>query len=437
MTATRERAVLHAHRRPSGPSLGPVPLAGVVVVEVGLAGAVALVALDRGLLPAAGIVLSLALLVGLLRIRGRWLVAWIGLAVRFRVRARVRDAEPAALESGDAPATPGTAGDPRLRLLRLLTGDLTVARTRDHDGRDVGLVAHGGAWSAVLALDPAAPEGAGGLLADDAEVSFPLGALAGCLSDRGVVLDALAAVWHCRPGGTDLDDESPAVAAYREILGPLPPVARREAWLVVRLDPARCPDAVAERGGGVVGAQRAVVGALARIGRVLGDHGLAVRPLTAEELLAAATTAADAADPGATAGSLPDRLEEHWGAVVVGEVGHAAFAVTSWPTTAVPETLTALTGTSARSVTLALTLEPDPAAGPDAGERGAGPRGGTTGGPVGLRGTVRLTAATPSTLTDAGLELVHRARGLGVGLDPLDGQHAAGLAATLPLGVVP
>lgn len=432
MTITSGRTVLFAHRRPSGPSVGPVPLAGVVVVEVGLAVAVALVALDRGLLPVAGIVLSLALLVGLLRVRGRWLTAWIGLAVRFRLRSRVRDAEPAALESGDATGTPGTAGDPRLRVLRLLTGDLTVARTRDHDGREVGLVAHGGAWSAVLALDPTSPDGAGGLLADDADVSFPLGALAGCLSDRGVVLDALSAVWHCRPGGGDLDDGSAAVAAYREILGPLPPVARREAWLVVRLDPARCPDAVAERGGSVVGAQRAVVGALARIGRVLADEGLAVRPLTADEVLGAATTAADAAEPGAAPGVLPDRLEEHWGAVVVGEVGHAAFAVTAWPTAAVPATLAVLTGTSARSATLALTLEPDPAAAADPDRRD-----GATDGPVGLRGTVRLTAATPAALIEAGLDLVERARGIGVGLDPLDGQHAAGLGATLPLGVAP
>lgn len=417
-TMSDPQAVLGAHRRPSGPSLGPVPLAGVVVVEVGLAVAVGLLAVDRGLLPVAGIVLSLALLVGLLRVRGRPVTAWIGLAVRFRLRTRVRAAEPT-----------GSDADARVRLLRLLTGDLTVARTRDHDGREVGLVAHGGAWSAVLALDPADPDGAGGLLADDGELSFPLGALAGCLADRGVVLDALSAVWHCRPGGAELDEGAPAVAAYREILGPLPPVARREAWLVVRLDPARCPDAVAERGGGVLGAQRAVVGALARIGRVLADHGLAVRPLTADEVLDAATTAADV-DAPAVAGALPDRLEEHWGAVVVDEVGHAGFAVTSWPRGTVPGTLTALTGTTARSATLALTLEPDPAADTSA-------RGWATDAPVGLRGTVRLTAATPGALTDAGLELVDRAGALGVRLDPLDGQHAAGLAATLPLGVTP
>jgi type VII secretion protein EccE len=406
LVVSRARPAISPRRRTAGPSLGPVPLAGVVVLEAGLAVAVALVALDRGLAPLAGVVLSAALLVGLLRVRGRWLVQWLGLALRYRLRVREREAEPLAADA-----------DARVRTLRLLTGDLAVARARDHDGREVGLLGHAGGWSAVLALDPAGADGGAGLVAGDAQAgaaSFPLAALAGTLADRGVVLDAVSAVWHCRP----VTDDTPAAAAYREVLGPLPPVSRREAWLVVRLDPARCPDAVAERGGGVVGAHRAVVGALARISRVLADHDAAVRPLGADEVLDAAVEAADAdGDPG-------DRLKEHWRAVVVGEVGHAAFGVTRWPADTAPERLTDLTdltATVARTCTLALTLEPDATA--DA--------------TVGLRGTVRLTADTPDALAVAGRELVARGHALGVSLDPLDGQHAAALAATLPSGTAP
>ncbi|MFC5142835.1 type VII secretion protein EccE [Actinomycetospora rhizophila] len=386
---------LTVQRRPSGPALGRVPLVAIVVVEVGLAVAVALVAVDRRLLPLAGVVLSAGLLVGLLRVRRRWLVQWIGLALRFRVRVRERESEQAADDV-----------DPRLRTLRLLTGDLAVARARDHEGREVGLLGHGGGWSAVLALDPEGADGGATLVPSDS-TSFPLAALAGCLADRGVVLDAVSALWHCRP----VDDDTPAAEAYREVLGSLPALSRREAWLVVRLDPARCPDAVAERGGGVLGAHRAVVGALARIGRVLADHGTPVRPLAADEVLDAATEAADTPGHGS-------RLVEHWKAVVVGEVGHAAYAVTGWPD--VPERLTGLTATTGRTSTLALTLEPDP-------------RSGT----VGLRGTVRLTADTPDALEECGRELVARGHALGVALDALDGQHAAGLAATLPLGARP
>ncbi|MDD7938546.1 type VII secretion protein EccE [Actinomycetospora lutea] len=393
---------LTAHRRPSGPSLGRVPLVAIVVVEVGLAAAVSLVAVDRRLLPLAGVVLSAGLLVGLLRVRRRWLVQWIGLALRFRVRVRERESERA---TDDV--------DPRLRTLRLLTGDLTVTRARDHDGREVGLIGHGGGWSAVLALDPEGADGGAALVPGDAETdaaSFPLAALAGCLADRGVVLDAVSALWHCRP----VEDDTPAAEAYREVLGSLPALSRREAWLVVRLDPARCPDAVAERGGGVLGAHRAVVGALARIGRVLADHGTPVRPLAADEVLDAATEAADTPGEGG-------RLVEHWRAVVVGEVGHAAYAVTGWPAGAAPERLTGLTATAGRTCTLSLTLEPDPRS-PDT---------------VGLRGTVRLTGDTPDALEESGRELVARGHALGVALDALDGQHAAGLAATLPLGARP
>ncbi|GLZ44610.1 type VII secretion protein EccE [Actinomycetospora sp. NBRC 106375] len=407
LVVARGRPEPTVRRRPSGPSLGPVPLVGVVVVEIGLAAAVALVAADRRLLPLAGVVLSAGIVVGLLRVRRRWLVEWIGLALRFRLRVRERVAEP--LDAGT---------DPRLRVLRLLTGDLTVARTRDHDGREVGLLGHGGGWSAVLALDPTDLDGGARLVAPDAAgdaTSFPLAAVAGCLADRGVVLDAVSALWHCRPLAT----ESPAAAAYREVLGPLPPLARREAWLVVRLDPQRCPDAVAERGGGVVGAHRAVVGALARISRVLADHGTPVRPLGADDVLDAATGAADSGD------ELAERLTEHWRAVVVGEVGHASYAVTRWPTGMAPDRLSGLTATSGRSCTLALTLEPDP-------------RGDGDGAPtVGLRGTARITADTPEALDEAGGELVARGHALGIALDPLDGRHAAGLAATLPVGAVP
>lgn len=404
---------LTVHRRPSGPSLGGVPLVAIVVVEVGLAAAVALVAADRRFLPLAGVVLSAGLLVGLLRVRRRWLVQWIGLALRFRVRVRERESEPAADDV-----------DPRLRTLRLLTGDLAVAHARDHDGREVGLLGHGGGWSAVLALDPTGTDG-GAALVPAGSVSFPLAALAGCLADRGVVLDAVSALWHCRP----VDDDTPAAEAYREVLGGLPALSRREAWLVVRLDPARCPDAVAERGGGVLGAHRAVVGALARIGRVLADHGTPVRPLTVDEVLDAATEAADIRGDGGRVDA--GRLVEHWKAVVVDEVGHAAYAVTGWPGGGAPARLTGLTATAGRTCTLALTLETDPRSGQD------GVDGVATIDAVGLRGTVRLTADTPDALEESGRELVARGHALGVALDALDGQHAAGLAATLPLGARP
>ena len=64
----------------------------------------------------------------------------------------------------------------------------------------MGLLGHGGGWSAVLALDPEGADGGAALVPAGADAaSFPLAALAGCLADRGVVLDAVSALWHCRP----------------------------------------------------------------------------------------------------------------------------------------------------------------------------------------------------------------------------------------------
>ena len=221
-----------------------------------------------------------------MRVRGELVGTWALLAVRHRLRqaggaARPRTTDP---ESGGLDLGP----------LDAALGEVVVVDGRDHDGRPARrspapTTAPGArSWSPTprscrccsIRHRPrrvGAPSG-----------GFPLAALAGTLSDRGVVLDALTVVRHVRPGGAD----SPARQAHREVLGPLADAAHRSAWLVVRLDPDRCPGAVAERGGGVLGARRALVGALARIARVLADRDLPVRPLDREGLRDAVATAA-------------------------------------------------------------------------------------------------------------------------------------------------
>jgi hypothetical protein len=59
---------------------------------------------------------------------------------------------------------------------------------------------------------------------------------------------------------------------------------------------------------------------------------------------------------------------------------------------------------------------------------------GEGGNEVGLRGLVRVSARNPAELEAADGQLRATAQQLGVGLRPLAGQQAAGLAATLPLG---
>lgn len=80
--------------------------------------------------------------------------------------------------------------------------------------------------------------------------------------------------------------------AHARLTGPLPASARRDTVLVVRLDPALCPEAAARRGGdgpqaAPRGALRALGVAAARIRRALEREGLACTMLTAADLDAA------------------------------------------------------------------------------------------------------------------------------------------------------
>ncbi|NMO93437.1 type VII secretion protein EccE [Actinomycetospora sp. TBRC 11914] len=382
----------------------PDRLGGVLVVEIGLAVALGLLALGPALLPVAGIVLSVALVAGLVRVRGELVGTWALLAVRHRARPRDTTAEP------DTPDDEGLGLGP----LDAVLGEVVVVDDRDHDGRPVALArTDDGTWTAVLVPDT---DELPLLVGPGTAADFPLGALAGTLSDRGVVLDALSVVRHVRPGPAD----SPARQAHREVLGPLADAAHRSAWLVVSLDPDRCPGAVAERGGGVLGARRALVGALARIARVLADHDLPVRPLDRAGLRDAVATAAvvdldRAPDSG---------IEERWDAVVVGEVGHATRDAADLPVPAGgPLDLDDLAAPEA-ATTVALTLRPGPP-GPD-------------GDPwVGVSVRVRVSARTPDELAEAGRGVVAAARARGVRLDPWHGRQAAGLRGTLPLGGPP
>lgn len=409
-------ATVAARRRSTGSRLGPLPMINVVVLELGLALGLALFAVNTALWWAALAMLLIAAPLALGWWRGRWLVLWAQLTARYLLRSRRRT-----VAAGHPPASPPptsqqptplhpTLGtdDSRVALLRLVLPELLVAHTTDHQREPLGLAGHHGSWTAVLQVDTAplmiaAVGGAAGL---------PLGALVPCLEDRGVVLDAIQVIWHCYPGSTALPSSSPALRSYLEVLGPLPAVARRTTWVAVRLDPRRCLAAVAERGGGVVGSHRALIGALSRVRSALEYRGISARPLDADRLLRAGISAAELSAVAGTGQQVA--LNEGWTAVTAAGVGHASYAITDWGTT---PNLNALTGVRALSTTVALSLSP-----------------GTEGAEVGLRGVVRVSARNPTELEAADGRLQAVSERLGVSLIPLCGLQVAGLAATLPLG---
>lgn len=405
-----------ARRRRSGASLGALPLVNLIVVEVGLAVGLLLLAIDLGLRWVAVGVLAVAVLIAVLRWRGRWFTQWIGLTLRYLVRPHERSITRRA-PTGPEPADEDDSrvvgpDDPRVALLRLVVPDLVIAQGVDHEREPLGLAWHEGTWTAVLQVDaaPSLVTPVGGAR------TLPLGALAPCLEDRGVVLDAIQVIWHCYPGSAALPSSSPALSSYLEVLGPLPAAARRTTWVAVRLDPRRCPSAVRERGGGVVGAHRALIGALSRVRSALETHGVPTRPLDTDQLLRAGISAAELSSVAGTA--RPVALRERWTGVTAAGVGHASYAVTSWPARGGAHSLNALTGVRALSATVALSISPS----------------GESDGGVGLRGLVRVSARDPQELEAADDRLQSISGRLGVSLTPLRGLQAAGLAGTVPLG---
>ncbi len=409
------RAAITARRRTIGASLGALPVANLVVIEVGVAVGLILLAINIHMLlyVAAGVVV-IALLIALLRWSGRWFTQWVRLTLRYMFRSHAQEVDP--VPTADETPTPDAQAvlgpdDARVNLLRLVVPDLVVAQGTDHEHRQVGIAWHDGSWTAVLLVEPMPA-----LISQvGATPNLPLGALAPCLEDRGVVLDAIQVIWHCYPGSASLPATSPALASYLEVLGPLPAAARRTTWIAVRLDPRRCPAAISERGGGVVGAHRALIGALSRVRSALEGRGVPTRPLDPDELLRSGVSAAELV--GAARANVRVGMRERWTGVTTAGIGHASYAITHWPKGRNVNSINGLTGIRALSSTVAMSISPT-------GEDGQ----------VGLRGLVRVSARTPGELQDANQRLHGMARKLNVSLTPLRGLQVAGLAATLPLG---
>lgn len=387
----------------------------LVVLELGLAIGLVLVAIDTSLVYVGIGVLAAALLIAALRWNGQWFTQWLALTVRYSLRGTDRVASPMQQTSQEVFAAEDEAitgpDDPKVNLLRLAVPDLVVAHALDHDRNQVGLAWHDGSWTAVLLVEPTPA-----LVAQaGAAPNMPLSALVPCLEDRGVVLDSIQAIWHCYPGSAALPSDSPALSSYMEVLGPLPAAARRTTWIAIKLDPRRCPAAIRERGGGVLGAHRALIGALSRVSSALEAKGVPTRPLDPDELLRSGISAAELT--GVAGSDQQVRLQERWTGVTAGGIGHASYAIANWPKGKISSSLNALTSLRALSATVALSISPT-----------------ADDGRVGLRGIVRVSARNPRELGAADERLNTVADRVGVALTPLRGHQADGLAATLPIG---
>ncbi|MEV5613211.1 type VII secretion protein EccE [Streptomyces sp. NPDC052225] len=383
-----------------------IELAAALVVVGWVIGTVALIA--------TGAVAALLLLLALVRRRGRSLPEWLGtvLALRSRRRRAANTPVPPGTEPGLAPAV---ECDPSLRTYSHNRGD-------DRDQRPVGMVGDGGFLTAVLQVESDATA----LRAERSRRPLPVGIVRDALEVDDITLESAQIVLHTQPApALHLPQQSVAVSNYAPLQAQTGSPAVRITWIALKLDPELCPEAVAARGGGVVGAQKCLARVAEHLSSRLSGAGFRASVLTEEELVAAVATSA-CANPMVTAqagrSEAPQRRTEEEGrSWRCDNRRHTTYWVRRWPqlgpdTVQLPQLVAQLTTVPALATTFSLTLA-------------KGDQQDVT-----MTGHMRITGRSDSELTTARRDLERAARQVRTGLVRLDREQLPGVLATLPLG---
>ncbi|MFF3371500.1 type VII secretion protein EccE [Streptomyces sp. NPDC002680] len=294
--------------------------------------------------------------------------------------------------------------------LRALLPELSVGRAGGRSRVRMGVVHDGRAWIALVGVDRDDRIGPG----QDTGAPIPVHRLGELLQVDDIAFDSVQVLVHSVSAPIVGDSAAePCAASYRQLNSEGIPLTR-STWIALRLDEAVCPEAVAARGGGEAGIRRALRrGALQAVG-LLHDEGRPAHVLdeteAAEALTAVAGLRGD--EPG---GQHPPSAEE-WAAWHGQGVPHVSYWVRERNRNATgsgPARLQELLGgIPARAAVLSLTLTA------------------TSDGTPARTTLVRTTGAAPNeanALARSAAE--HRIR-----LHRLDGEQAAGMLATLPLG---
>ncbi|MER5884184.1 type VII secretion protein EccE [Streptomyces sp. NPDC001941] len=329
---------------------------------------------------------AVVLLCTTLRVQRRWLYDWLLTRLRYWTRRRTRAVRDTTL----------------LSPLTTLLPDISVSRAEGRSRIRLGVVHDGRAWVALVAVergDTATGQADGGAL--------PLARLGALVHMDDIRFESVQVLVQSVTAPTGKDAASPLCPmAYQELNADRTPLTQ-SAWVVVRLDAASCPEAVQARGGGEAGIRRALRRGVVRAVGVLEDEGWQARVL--DETEAAETLAATA---GLTAGGSAQPAESWtaWSA----ETDHVSYWVRDWnPSGRGLADLQGLLGAfPARASVLSVTFT----------DSGAGH----------LRRHVLIRTSGGS--GEANGALVKVAAEHGLRLVSLDGDQAAGLLATLPLG---
>ncbi|MFJ4525255.1 type VII secretion protein EccE [Streptomyces sp. NPDC088810] len=381
-------------------------LAGALVLCGWLLGTVGLIATA----PFAVVLLVLAVV----RRRGRSLPEWLGtlLAMRARIRRAASTPVPPGTDSGLAPAV---ECDPTLRTFSHNRGD-------DRDQRPIGMVGDGGFLTAVLQVE----SDVDALRAERGRRPLPIALVRDVLEVDGIRLESAQIVVHTQPApALHLPQQSVVVSNYAPLQAQTGSPAVRITWIALKLDPELCPEAVAARGGGLLGAQKCLARSAEHLSSRLTGAGFRASVLTEEELTAAIATSA-CANPMVTAqagrGEAPQRrTEESSRSWRCDNRRHTTYWVRRWPQLggsggSLAQLVAQLTAVPALATTFSLTLA-----------KGAQQE-------VTITGHVRITGRSKQELTDARRDLERAAQQARTGLARLDREQLPGVLATLPLG---
>ena len=278
----------------------------------------------------------------------------VGLATSQRFAIRPREVSQGTTDPNRTlDATPGRR---IAEFLSELIPGLTFATAVAHDGTPVGVACRGGMWTVVLTAR------------SDQQIvvrvgetdTLPIDALVPLLGTAGIRLDSIQAVVITSPVSAALMGDSPALRSHLELLGGLPTAARRRVFVALRLCPLACAAAVQARGGGPIGAQRAVVATAGRAIGLLAEAGIEMRHTSSAEIAAVIADVAGLS-PFGPMGLVP--WTERWSSFQVGRVVHRSFGVQRWgrrDTGPPVNALDRLGNAPARSVSTAVTVTGSP-----------------------------------------------------------------------------
>ncbi|WP_031014162.1 type VII secretion protein EccE [Streptomyces sp. NRRL F-5727] len=391
--------------------IGPVQLRQLVLVEAALAlVAVGFVLGGLWLVPtcvAAGVLVLLAVI----RRRGQAVQDWMGTALA--LRSRRRDTEPSAPDA-----------DPSLAPVTESVRGFGAQPYVDRNHRTVGMLGDGSFLTAVLRV-----EAAGSALRPVFGArAFPMTLLGDALEVDDIVVESVQLVQQVRPApAPHLPQQSVARLSYTPLQERTGAPALRLTWVAVKLDPERCKEAVAARGGGLEGAQRCLVRIADHLASRITGAGFQAVVLDQEEVNSAIATAActspHAAARAGRAGAAPQRRTAETSRVWrCDDRWHTTYAIGRWPelgrgAAPLPRLVSLLTSVPAYATTFSLTV-----------------RRGNRQGAMEVGGHVRVTGGSDNELVRVRRTLEQAARTAKVGLLRLDREQLPGVLATMPLG---